>query len=208
MLAMVFGAVESRFSRLKEAAQEEANVIGTAYLRADLLPAAERPAVQRLLREYVSLRVVAEQAEDEQRVARALDRSEALQGELWSRAVESAAQAPTPVSALFVQSLNELIDVHEKRVTLAFRYRLPGIIWVVLYGLVILAMAMGGFDSGVSGSRRLIRLTNSVATRADASVAGQAARAGTATPQSLAAARRGRSQPWSSSSCCISVAST
>ena len=44
-------------------------------------------------------------------VERLIGRSETLHGELWSRAVEIAAQAPTPVSALFVQSLNELIDL-------------------------------------------------------------------------------------------------
>ena len=59
--------------------------------------------------------------------------------------------------------MNELIDVHEKRVTLAIRYRLPGIIWMVLYGLAVFAMAMGGYESGLSGSRRFIAITLSTA---------------------------------------------
>ncbi len=63
----------------------------------------------------------------------------------------------------FVQSLNELIDIHEKRITLSLHYRLPGTIWIVLYGLTIVAMAIGGYDIGLSGSRRLIAFTASAA---------------------------------------------
>jgi hypothetical protein len=69
--------------------------------------------------------------------------------------VTIAGQHPTPISALFVQSLNELIDLHEKRITLVIHYRLPGAIWAMLYGLAILALAMGGYASGLGGNRRV-----------------------------------------------------
>jgi hypothetical protein len=61
-----------------------------------------------------------------------------------------------------VESVNNVIDLYEKRITLGMHYRLPGIIWMVLYGLAILAMAMGGYDTGVSGSRRVIAVKLSV----------------------------------------------
>ena len=87
------------------------------------------------------------------------DSADALHSELWSRGVEVADQQPTPISALFLASLNEVIDLHEKRITLGIYYRLPGIIWVVLFGLASLALAMGGYDGGLSGSRRIIAVT-------------------------------------------------
>lgn len=159
MLAMTFGAVESRFSEIKHVALDEANAIGTAFIRADLLPDAERAEVRQLLQDYVDLRIDAVESNAEVQVKKAIDASEKLQGDLWSRATAIADQRPTPISALFVQSLNEVIDIHAKRITLVHHYRLPGTIWMVLYGLAILAMAMGGYDTGMSGSRRTVSIT-------------------------------------------------
>jgi hypothetical protein len=159
MLAITFGAVQSRFQEVKHVALDEANAIGTAFLRADMLPEADRAEVRQLLRDYVDLRVEALSADTEEEVVREIEASEKLQGDLWSIATAIADQHPTPISALFVQSLNGLIDMYGKKVTVSFRYRLPGVIWTMLYGLAFLAMAIGGFGIGVSGSRSVVSVT-------------------------------------------------
>jgi len=159
MLAMTFGAVDSRFSEIKHVAIDEANAIGTAFVRADLLPDAERAEARQLLHDYVDLRIEAVRSDVEEQVRQAIDESEKLQDDLWSTAAAIADRHPTPISALFVQSLNEVIDIHAKRITLVHHYRLPGTIWMLLYGLAILAMAMGGYDTGLSGSRRAVSIT-------------------------------------------------
>jgi hypothetical protein len=159
MTAIVFGTVHSRFNELKHVVLDEANAIGTAFIRADLLPDAERAEVRQLLQDYVDLRVKAVQSDVGEQAKEAIDKSEKLQGDLWSRATEVAERHPTPISALFVQSMNEVIDTHAKRITLVIRYRLPETIWMVLYGLAILAMAMGGYDIGLSGSRGTLSIT-------------------------------------------------
>ncbi len=158
MLAIVFGAVASRVGELKRVALDEANAIGTAHLRADLLPEADRVEIQQLLRDYVTLRTEISQSGPEQQFEQAIGRSKQLRRDLWSRAITAVEQQPTRTSALFVQSLNELINMHERRVTVGIHYRLPGIVWIMLYVLLILAMAMGGYDTGVSGSHRSIVL--------------------------------------------------
>jgi len=163
MLAMVFNAVESRFSELKHVVLDEANAIETAVLRADLLPEADRDEVRQLLHDYVALRVDAGRSGQREQIERAIERSEELQSVLWSRAAAFAAQQPTPTSALFVQSVNDLIDLHETRITLSIRYRLPGTIWGVLIGLAILAMGMGGYATGLSDDQRLIAIALSAA---------------------------------------------
>ena len=163
MMAMVFGAVYSRFNEVKHVALDEANAIGTAFIRADLLPKAERAEIRQLLQDYVNLRIETVQNVTEEEIEQVIDRSEELQSDLWSRAVTIADQKPTPISALFVQSLNELIDMYAKRATLVIHYRLPGTIWILLYGLAIIAMAMGGYDNGLSSSRRVIGITLSAA---------------------------------------------
>jgi len=159
MLAISFGSVDSRFKELKHVALDEANAIGTAFLRADLLPEADRAEVRQLIQDYVDLRVEALSGDTEEEIVRAIKASEKLQGDLWSTATAIANQHPNPISALFVQSLNELIDIYEKKVTVSLRYRLPGSIWIMLYGLAFLAMAIGGYDTGVSGSRRVVVVT-------------------------------------------------
>ena len=163
MLAIVYSAVDSRFVELKHVVLDEANAIGTAFLRADLLPNADRTEVRQLLQDYVNLRVEAGHNGDKKQIEQVINRSEELQSDLWSKAVAIADQQPTPISALFLQSLNELIDMHEKRITVAIHHRLPVDIWTMLYGLAILALAMGGYDFGLSGSRRLIVVTVSAA---------------------------------------------
>jgi uncharacterized membrane protein len=163
MLAIVFGAVDSRFNEYKHVVLDEANAIGTAFIRADLLPKSDRAEVRQLLYDYVNLHVEKMQNGAEEQIEQAINRSEELQSDLWSRAVAIAGQQPTPISALFVQSLNELIDMHEKRITVGIHHRLPGDIWTMLYGLAILVLTLGGYEAGLSGSRRIIAITLSAA---------------------------------------------
>ncbi|MEA3412099.1 MAG: hypothetical protein U9R74_11260 [Pseudomonadota bacterium] len=147
---------------------DEANAIGTAYLRAELLPEAQRDAVRRLLYDYVSLRLDAVQLGkggelSDQRLESMITQSEELQGELWSIAVSVAAQQPTPVSTLFLQSVNEVIDIHQMRLTLALQQRMPRIFWIALFGLAILAMVIGGYDAGLASRRRSVTTLISLA---------------------------------------------
>jgi hypothetical protein len=156
MIAIVFSTVHSRFNELKHIVLDEANAIGTVFIRADLLPQEDRQEIRELIQEYVNLRIDPTRGETKESIKLIIDRSEELQSELWSIAIAIAEQRPTPISALFVQSVNELIDMHEKRVTIGLHYRIAGKIWILLYGLTIITMAMGGYDTGQSGSRRSI----------------------------------------------------
>jgi hypothetical protein len=163
MLAVVFSAVAARFNELKHIGLEEANAIGTAFLRADLLDADDRSSTRQLLNDYVDLRIEAVQDAAREQIEQAITKSEAIQSELWAKAVASALRQPTPTAALVVQSLNDVIDMHEKRITYSLYYRLPWIMWTMLYCLAILAMGIGGYDTGLSGSSRVTAITLSTA---------------------------------------------
>lgn len=156
MLAMVFGSVYSRYNELKHAVLDEANAIGTAYIRADLLPSSDRAEVQDLLLEYTTLRLEAKQSGDSEEIQQAINKSKELQADLWSIAISNAEAQPTPISSLFIQSLNDLIDMHEKRVTIGIHHRLPVDVWIMLFGLAVLAMALGGYHSGLTSSHRVL----------------------------------------------------
>ena len=153
MLAFTFGLAGSRFEDRRQVLLSEANAIGTTYLRTAMLPEPMRTETQNLLREYVDLRLEAVQPG---KLDHALVKSEELHNRLWAQAVAATEKDRSPITGLFVQSLNEVIDLHAERVMAGLRSRIPGVIWIVLYALAVLAMIIMGYHSGLAHSRRSI----------------------------------------------------
>ena len=151
LLAFTFSLAASRFDLRRQTVLDEANAIGTTYLRARLLPEPQRSDAAKLLREYVEVRV---RGVADNKVAEAVARSEELHEELWLRAVAAAEARPTPITGLFVQSLNEMIDLHAKRMHVGVRNRIPISIWTGLIALALLGMAALGYQAGLSATRR------------------------------------------------------
>jgi hypothetical protein len=157
MLAFTFGAAAAHFDDRRQAVIDEANTIRTAYLRADLLPEPNRAEIRNLLREYVDVRLEAVRTG---KIEQGIARSEELQNQLWLQAVASREKTPSPAFAVqFIQSLNEIISLHTRRVIVGFEFRIPNIIWIVLYAITALAAASIGYHSGLTGrSRPLVAL--------------------------------------------------
>ena len=151
MLAFTFGMAASFFQARREVVLSEANAIGTTYLRAAMLPESIGTEARHLLREYVDVRLEAAKGIN---VDQAVSQSEELHGRLWSQAIAASANDRSPVTALFIQSLNEVIDLHAKRVMVALRSRIPTSIWLTLYLLAILSMAAVGYNHGLTSTRR------------------------------------------------------
>lgn len=151
LLAFTFGMAASRFDKRRELLLDEVNAIGTCYLRAGLVPDAERVEIRQRLREYVHLR--AEAVKQRQAVPQGLARMETLHDELWSQALLVAQKdSSSEMHALFVDSLNAVIDFHTKRVVVS-QYRIPDAIWLALYTVSILSMAGVGYQFGLAGAR-------------------------------------------------------
>jgi hypothetical protein len=152
MLAFTFGLASSRFDARSQVMLEEANAIGTTYLRAHLLAERERSRITKLLREYVDVRVRTFQ---EGIVAEGRARSEQLHEQLWSQATAAAQKNPGSImTGLFIQSLNEVIGLHGKRLVAALRNRIPLSIWITLFTLAVFGMVSTGCQAGLSATRR------------------------------------------------------
>ncbi len=151
MLAFTFGMGATRFEARRQAVLEEANAIGTTYLRTRLLGEPQRGESAKLLREYVDIRVRGIQ---EGTVEQSIARSEELHERLWREAVTAAERNPSPITGLYLQSLNQMIDLHAKRVQIGMRSRIPISIWVGLFTLALLGMASMGYQAGLSPTRR------------------------------------------------------
>ena len=154
MLAFTFGLAASRFDSRRELFQEEVNAVGTTYLRASFLPDEQGPKVRALLREYVDVRLSPLQPNVQ--IGEVIRKSEELHVKLWKEAVLAGHKKDTEMVSLFVDSLNQLIDVHAKRVTAGVRARIPTIIWLALYLLTVLAMSSMGYHAGLTGTARSI----------------------------------------------------
>jgi hypothetical protein len=151
ILAFTFGLAASRYDNRRQVLLDEANAIGTTYLRAEMLPEGG-DQIRALLRKYVDARL---QAVKPDQLAEGIRRSEELQNQLWAITVRVAEDHPTSiVVGLFIQSLNETIDLHAKRLTAGVRNRIPAPIWAALYGISILSFAAMGYHSGLTGTSR------------------------------------------------------
>ena len=152
VLGFTFSLSASRFDARRMAVLEESNAIGTTYLRARLLPEPQRSEIRRLLREYVDVRI---EGIKEGKTEDALARSEALQGLLWAQAAAAAEQdTGSIITGVFIQSLNDVIDLHAKRVFVGLRSRIPLVIWIGVFGLSVLGMAAVGYQAALCVTRR------------------------------------------------------
>lgn len=153
LLAFTFGLAASRFDTRRQTVLEEANAIGTTYLRTRLLPEPQKSETARLLREYVDLRV---QGIQERKIAETIARSEEFQEMIWLEAVKASKNknSDSIMTGLFVQSLNQMIDLHATRVQVGIRNRIPSSIWFGLFALSFVSMAGVGYQAGLSATRR------------------------------------------------------
>ena len=115
-----------------------------------------RGEVRKLLREYVSVRLDAIRPES---LSQSISRSEELQSQLWSQAATVGEKNPgSIVVGLFIGSLNEVIDLHAKRLALGMRNRIPSPIWAALYFMAVLGTAAMGYHAGLAGSGRSLAI--------------------------------------------------
>jgi hypothetical protein len=150
LLGFSWAMAQQRFEARRQLVVEEANAIGTTYLRAQWLPQPHRGDVSNLLRQYVDVRLPKdfESRNPEEVVRETSVLSERLQDQLWVQAVDLAQKNPTPVVALFLSSLNETIDLHAKRLA-EFRNRVPESVLLLLYLFATVAMLITGYGSGL-----------------------------------------------------------
>jgi hypothetical protein len=156
LLAFSFSIALARFDGRRAVILEEANAIGSTANFALMLPEPAPGQILPLLRDYVAVRVALGEAPDpakmEQDIARSLD----LQTRLWRRTVEIGAAAPQSLAVnRFANSLNEMNNIHEARLT-ALRYHVPVAVMAMLVGVAVVAMGFTGYNSGVAGAQRRV----------------------------------------------------
>lgn len=155
MIAFTFAGAASKFEARRHLITDEANAIGTAYLRIDLLPRDAQPELRELFRRYTELRATVYQALPDMNETQArLDAGAALQGDIWSKALAACQRPETPGQAtmLMVPALNEMFDITTTRV-MATRNHPPLIIFLLLGGLSLVSAMLFGYDTSANKNR-------------------------------------------------------
>jgi hypothetical protein len=159
LLAFSFAIAAERFQTRRQFLLDEVLAIGTTYLRAEMLSEPHRSEIRKLLREYVDVRVNLAKDNLQKKtpnIQEAVSRSESLQNQIWSHAVALAdTDHSSVINALFINSLNNMIDLHTSRLT-ALNYRTPPILWYILYFITIISMAAVGYQFGLTGKKDII----------------------------------------------------
>jgi hypothetical protein len=149
VIAFTFSGAASRFDSRRELVAQEANAIGTAWLRIDLLPEGARPAVRDLFRRYLDTRLAGYRILTSGKFPAAeIAQSERLQGEIWKASVAGcrAADSPTPCM-LLLPALNDMIDITTTR-AMAARIHPPLIVFLMLGGLAFASSMLAGYSMG------------------------------------------------------------
>lgn len=153
LIGFTFSGAIGRFVDRQDIIVQEANAIGTAWLRADLLPELQRDAMKASLRRYAELRLslfeTVPHVESQAIIAQLVDR----QREMWSAATKGLNERPAAVEVV-VESLNELFDLLNTR-NAANQRHAPLLVLFVLVACSMVSMATIGY--GIAGAHRSLR---------------------------------------------------
>jgi hypothetical protein len=151
MLAFTYSGAAQRFEDRRAISIQEANAIGTAYLRIDLLPEAARPALRDKVKRYAQGTLAAYNAlPNAAAYTQGLSRARALQGEIWSDAIAALREAPPVASQLVLPPLNEMFDLSTAHEALV-RVHTPGAILAALIVLALICSLLAGY--GLAGAK-------------------------------------------------------
>jgi hypothetical protein len=145
-----FSMAVSRYDQRKTLEEQEANAIGTEYLRADLLPDDLAPRTRDALRKYIGERIAFYEARNELPSGEMEPRTASLQAELWS-SVLPAANAPTPIVALVVSGMNDVINA-QGFTQAAWWNRIPIGAWAMMILMAVSCNLLVGYGEERKGS--------------------------------------------------------
>ena len=145
VIGFTFSMATGRYDQRKNFEEQEANAIGTEYLRADLLNGADGPKVRAMMLEYLHQRVSFYTARDDMEIRRAATRTAQLQTELWSSILEYAHWQPSAVTALVVGGMNDMLNA-QGWTQAAWLNRIPLAAWLLMTAIAVSCNVLIGYS--------------------------------------------------------------
>ncbi len=157
IIGFTFSMAATRYDQRRLFEEEEANAIGTEYLRADLLPGPAAVSVKAKLLEYLDLRVAFYQTDYGQILQGVDNKTAALQSQLWTLMPPQAAAQPTPLTALVVSGMNDVLN-RQGYTQYAWWNRIPTSAWGLMITIALFANLLMGYATKPSRSGNLLLL--------------------------------------------------
>ncbi len=151
LLGFTFSLALNRYDDRSKAVVAEANAIGTAWLRTDLLAEDSRAEAKALMSRYGILRLEAGRvpASEHERRAELVGAAETVFAQLWAIASAETATKPGPVSMSFAASLNDMIDALGAR-DAAIERHVPELVLFLMFATFVLLGSILGYSSGLT----------------------------------------------------------
>lgn len=144
IIGFSFSMATERYDQRKNFEEAEANAIGTELLRADLLPPDNAARVRKLLGDYLDQRILFYINKDEAERARIDQRTGQLQGELWAAVRGPAVAQQTPVTALAIAGMNDVLN-SQGYTQAAYWNRIPTAAWCLLAAIALCCAVLLGY---------------------------------------------------------------
>jgi hypothetical protein len=157
IIGFSFSMAITRYDQRKNLEEAEANAIGTEYARADLLPAANAAGVRALLRNYLDQRVLFYKTRDDRQLGQIDAATAQLETDLWSAVQAPAAAQPTPVLAIAVTGMNDVLN-SKGYTQAAWLNRIPIAAWGLMAAIAICCNLLIGYGARRGEARTMLLL--------------------------------------------------
>jgi len=159
LLALLIGftlsMAVSRYDQRKNLEEEEANAIGTEYLRADLLEGPNASKVKGLLIRYLGQRLSYYQTRDREQLREIEAATTSIEGEMWETVRDAARDKPNPITALVLTGMNDVIN-SQGYADAAWRNRIPVAAWCLMIIIAFFSTLMQGYGARTEVSRAFL----------------------------------------------------
>ena len=152
IIGFSFSMAITRYDQRKACEEAEANAMGTEYSRAGLLPAADAAKVRSLLKAYLDQRVSFYVTRDSLRLRDINSQTDRLQKQLWDAVEAPAVTQPTPVVALAVAGMNDVLNT-QGYTQAAWWNRIPTAAWALMALMAMVCNAMVGYGARKTAAR-------------------------------------------------------
>jgi hypothetical protein len=146
IIGFTFSMAVTRYDQRKDYEAAEANAIGTEYARAGLMPVADATKIRKLLRRYVEQRISFYTTRNPKVLQEITATTASLQSDLWSAVANSSLASPTPIAALAVSGMNDVLN-SEGYTQAAWWNRLPVLAWALMLTISILCEHLLGYTA-------------------------------------------------------------
>lgn len=156
IIGFTFSMAVTRYDTRKTLEEAEANAIGTEW-RTDFLPGDLGRHARGLLKQYLDLRIAFYEEVNESAANDIGQRTANLQNELWAAVAPAAAMQPTPIMALVISGMNDVIN-SQGYTQAAWWNRIPVGAWAMLAVMAISCNLLVGYGERRKGELLLFVL--------------------------------------------------